>query len=150
MSDKGTLPREEEEEAAWERHNFSQLKHFQSLSLREKLESLQGMADVVRRLREMRTRGELSSSSGARPSADMLSQSGPCPVMRMTPIDSAAIARAGYDPAKRVLRIQYTNGRAYDYLDVPPSIYEQLMNAESAGEFVNRESKPSYESAEVE
>ncbi len=47
------------EQRAWEEHNLSQLKHFRSLSLREKLEAVQGMADVVRHLQEMRARGEL-------------------------------------------------------------------------------------------
>jgi hypothetical protein len=70
--------------------------------------------------------------------------------MRMTPIESTAIARAGYDPAKRILRLQYTNGRIYDYLDVPPEIYKQLLNADSAGEFVNLEVKPNYDCSEVE
>jgi hypothetical protein len=50
---------------AWDEHNLSQLKYFQSLSLREKLEAVEGMADVVRRLREMRARGELRAAHGA-------------------------------------------------------------------------------------
>lgn len=45
-------------QAAWEAHNVSQLAYFRSLSLREKMHAVQGMADVVRRLDEMRARGE--------------------------------------------------------------------------------------------
>ena len=70
--------------------------------------------------------------------------------MRMTPIDSTAVARVGYDPAKRVLRVEYTNERIYDYLNVPPQIYKQLLNADSAGEFVNLGIKPNYAYSEVE
>ena len=70
--------------------------------------------------------------------------------MRMTRIDSTAIARIGYDPAKQILRLQYTNDRIYDYFDVPPGIYRQLLSAESAGEFVNLEIKPNYDCSEVE
>ncbi|MGZ8153888.1 MAG: hypothetical protein ACXW12_14965 [Burkholderiales bacterium] len=55
----------EAEQRAWEEHNLAQLEHFRSLSLREKLEAVEGMADVVRRLHEMRERGELSSASDA-------------------------------------------------------------------------------------
>ncbi len=44
--------------AAWEAHNISQLVYFRSLSLREKMQAVQGMADVVRRFEEMRTNGE--------------------------------------------------------------------------------------------
>ena len=46
------------EQAAWEAHNISQLVYFNSLSLREKMHAVQGMADVVRRFEEMRAGGE--------------------------------------------------------------------------------------------
>ena len=48
----------ENEKAAWREHNVSQLRYFRSLSLRAKLEAVQGMAGVIRRFREMRERGE--------------------------------------------------------------------------------------------
>jgi hypothetical protein len=44
---------------AWREHELSQLRHFRSLSLRSRLEAVQGMADVVRRLEEMRRDGKL-------------------------------------------------------------------------------------------
>jgi hypothetical protein len=69
--------------------------------------------------------------------------------MRMTRIDSTAIARVGYDAARQILRLEYKNGRTYDYFKVPPTIYKQLLNAESAGEFVNLEIKPDYDYSEV-
>ena len=47
--------------AAWIEHNLSQLRYFRSLSLRTKLEAVQGMADVVRRFRQMRAEGRFSS-----------------------------------------------------------------------------------------
>ena len=61
----GTEPaaREETEELAWEEHSMSQLLYFRSLSLREKMEAVQGMADVVRRFEEMRAKGEFVSGS---------------------------------------------------------------------------------------
>ena len=70
--------------------------------------------------------------------------------MYMTPIHSAAIARTGYDAARHILRLEYTSGRIYDYLDVPPEKYDQLLNAGSIGEFVNQEIKPNYECSEVD
>ncbi|MEO6078178.1 MAG: hypothetical protein ABIQ86_00130 [Steroidobacteraceae bacterium] len=44
-------------EAAWREHNLSQLLYFRSLSLRSRLEAVQGMADVIRRFEEMRRDG---------------------------------------------------------------------------------------------
>ena len=48
--------------SAWSEHNLSQLKYFRSLSLREKLEVVQGMADVVRRFQKMRKTGKFSDA----------------------------------------------------------------------------------------
>ena len=59
------------ERNAWEEHGLSQLRYFRSLSLREKMEAVEGMADVLRRFAEMRAKGEFTSASGgsARPQA---------------------------------------------------------------------------------
>ena len=70
--------------------------------------------------------------------------------MRMTRIDSSAIARVGYDAAKHILRLEYRSGRIYDYFDVPPKKHKDLLSAESPGEFVNLEIKPNYDYSEVE
>ena len=58
------------EQAAWEAHNISQLAYFRSLSLREKMQAVQGLADVVRRFEEMRAKGEFHVlADGRRPDA---------------------------------------------------------------------------------
>lgn len=62
MSDE-QWPRASDEKAAWREHNLSQLRYFRSLSLRTKLEAVQGMADVIRRFREMRMQGKFTSST---------------------------------------------------------------------------------------
>jgi hypothetical protein len=51
---------EEHRRRAWDENNLEQLLYFGSLTLREKLRAVEGMCDVVRRLSEMRARGELS------------------------------------------------------------------------------------------
>jgi hypothetical protein len=48
-------------EAAWREHNLSQLQYFSSLSLRAKLQAVEGMADVIRRFEQMRRDGKLKS-----------------------------------------------------------------------------------------
>lgn len=54
--------RPEAEQNAWEEHNRSQLRYFRSLSLREKMQAVEGMADVLRRFKEMRERGEFTTA----------------------------------------------------------------------------------------
>jgi hypothetical protein len=46
---------------AWREHELSQLKYFNSLSLRAKLQAVEGMADVVRRFRQLRAEGKIHS-----------------------------------------------------------------------------------------
>ena len=53
-------------DAAWIEHNLSQLRYFRSLSLRAKLEAVQGMADIVRHFRQMRAEGRFTSSPKSR------------------------------------------------------------------------------------
>jgi hypothetical protein len=48
-------------DTAWREHNLSQLRYFKSLSLRSRLEAVQGMADVIRRFEQMRRDGKFRS-----------------------------------------------------------------------------------------
>lgn len=59
--------------------------------------------------------------------------------------DSSAVARAAYYPGTQNLDIWYEGGNHYSYYGVPPSTYQQLLAADSAGEFVNRQIKPRFE-----
>lgn len=55
--------RSEPVQRAWDEHERSQLEYFRSLSLREKLEAVQGMADVVRRFQQVRAQGGFRTAS---------------------------------------------------------------------------------------
>ena len=58
--------------------------------------------------------------------------------MDMRPVVSSNLASAGYDADMAVLRIQFLNGRIYEYLDVPPMVYEGLLNARFKGSYFYR------------
>ena len=55
--------------------------------------------------------------------------------MRMTFVESSLIQAVGYDAERRLLEIAFTSGRVYWYADVPPEVYQNLMAAESKGEY---------------
>lgn len=61
MTEQQTVP--PDREAAWREHNLAQLRYFRSLSLRARMEAVQGMADVIRRFEEMRRQGKFQSES---------------------------------------------------------------------------------------
>jgi hypothetical protein len=63
--------------------------------------------------------------------------------MRTFP-DSSAIEAADYRDDRRILDIWYRGGDRYSYFDVPPEVYEELLRAPSAGEFVNLHVKPNF------
>jgi len=48
--------------SAWAAHNRSQLRYFRSLSLRRKMEAVEGMADLVRHFERMRAAGAFRPS----------------------------------------------------------------------------------------
>lgn len=58
--------------------------------------------------------------------------------MHSVPLESTTLAAAGYDPALRRLEVQFRRGDRYLYFQVPPEIYEQLLQAPSKGACFNR------------
>ena len=59
-------------------------------------------------------------------------------------MSSSSIAAVGYDDRRHSLRLRYVSGGMYDYLDVPVSVFQGLLEAPSKGRFVNRYIKPRY------
>ncbi len=56
------------------------------------------------------------------------------PVISHMPRDrvpSNAIASVGYSKRRHILEIEFANGAVYRYLEVAPSVYRDLMNADS-------------------
>ncbi|QEE38833.1 MULTISPECIES: KTSC domain-containing protein [unclassified Methylobacterium] len=54
-------------------------------------------------------------------------------------LNSSAIARAEYDPNTRRMQIWFRGGmHAYDYFNVPESVYQGLIQAPSAGSYYAR------------
>ena len=64
--------------------------------------------------------------------------------MRAVSLSSSLIARIAYDDARRTLKVRFRDDRAYLYFDVPPSIFQAMKSAPSAGRFYNEEVKARY------
>jgi hypothetical protein len=56
-------------------------------------------------------------------------------MQRQPVIGSTSLRSAGYDPKAKTLEIEFTTG-VYEYTGVPDYVYQDLMDAESKGEFV--------------
>jgi len=55
--------------------------------------------------------------------------------MKRQSVSSSNLASVGYDSASSTLEIEFHNGGIYQYLNVPVSIYNGLMNASSHGTY---------------
>jgi hypothetical protein len=62
------------------------------------------------------------------------------------PVESTAIARIGYSKRRHILEIEFANGAVYRYLDVPVSIYRDLMASESKARFYDSNIRRHYRS----
>ena len=61
-------------------------------------------------------------------------------------VESTMIKEAGYDEATQVLTVKFVNGdEIYEYKNVPKSVYDELMAAESKGSYFAKNIKGKYE-----
>jgi len=67
----------------------------------------------------------------------------------MPEVQSSVMTFVQYDDEARELDITFTSGKIYRYLDVPPAVYEELLGAESKGEYFNDCIKDEFAFAEV-
>lgn len=67
----------------------------------------------------------------------------------MTPVDSSNIARVGYDASVQELYVEWIEGRIYVYSPVPETTFQELLDADSKGGYINREIKPHYDCRQV-
>jgi KTSC domain len=57
-------------------------------------------------------------------------------MMQLDPVESSMLAAVGYDANLQALVVLYNSGKAYQYLDVPPEIFQGLLVAQSKGRFM--------------
>src|SRR5437870_9560669 len=65
------------------------------------------------------------------------------------PVHSTAIAKVGYSKRRRILEIEFVNGAIYRYLNVPASVYRDLMSAHSKTRYYDVNIKGAYQSLRV-
>jgi hypothetical protein len=69
--------------------------------------------------------------------------------MRRQPVSSSNIAEVGYDEGQRILEVLFHNGSVYQYFDLPPHIYNELLQASSIGQYLNANIKGNFRYARV-
>ncbi len=51
--------------------------------------------------------------------------------MKRLAVRSSSVMEIGYNPAERKLEVKLQSGNVYQYLSVPPAVYEAFMASES-------------------
>ena len=68
--------------------------------------------------------------------------------MDREPVVSSTVLSIGYEPTSSTLEVEFKNG-VYQYYNVPEPIYQQLMAADSKGQFLHVYIKPAYPCSRV-
>ena len=66
-------------------------------------------------------------------------------MVQMQQVESSNIAAVGYDQDAEVLYIEFNNGTTYSYDMVPFYVYEELMDADSKGQYFHKYIRTVYE-----
>ena len=56
--------------------------------------------------------------------------------MKMIDVESSMIAAVGYDEETRTLQVQFNSGDCYEYYEVEPEVFQELLEAESKGRYM--------------
>ncbi len=63
--------------------------------------------------------------------------------MQRARVNSSSLRSVGYDPERRVLEVEFSNGSLYQYEGVPGEIVRELLAADSLGTYFNQVFKAS-------
>jgi len=69
--------------------------------------------------------------------------------MNRQPVSSSNVAEIGYDENQRIMEVLFQSGTIYQYFDVPPQIYAELMQSSSVGSYLNSNIKGNFRYARV-
>ena len=59
-------------------------------------------------------------------------------------VNSSNVASVGYDDASSTLEIEFHGGAIYQYFDVPKSVFDMLLEADSPGAVVHQQIRGVY------
>ena len=67
----------------------------------------------------------------------------------MQMVNSSNVEAVGYDADNGAIYVRFLHGGTYVYSGADQGTYEELLNADSVGSYLNRVIKPNYECSQV-
>ena len=71
-------------------------------------------------------------------------------MIRLVQVSSSCIRAVGYDVSRQVLIIHFVRGAFYEYSQVPESVHEALLSAESKGKYFTAHVRDVYRANEIQ
>jgi hypothetical protein len=56
---------------------------------------------------------------------------------KLVPVESSMIQAVGYDSETHILEVVFHSGQTYCYEDVPSEVHQELMAADSKGQYMH-------------
>jgi hypothetical protein len=70
-------------------------------------------------------------------------------LLERQPVKSRILRSMGYDDSTKILEIEFQNGRMYQFLDVPPKVYADLMHSNEIGKYFTDKVRTRFRSKQV-
>ena len=67
----------------------------------------------------------------------------------MPSLKSSLFSSTDYDEASKTLTLHFRNGETYSYPDVSPDTFHNLIHAQSAGQFFQKNIRPHFQGIKV-
>lgn len=69
--------------------------------------------------------------------------------MHRDPVNSSSLNSVGYDPKRQILEVEFVDGDVYQYFDIPRQTYEEFLQTDSMGQYMNWQIKERYRYRQV-
>jgi hypothetical protein len=69
--------------------------------------------------------------------------------MERQTVKSRILRSVGYDDSIKILEIEFQNSLVYQFLDVPPKVYADLMHSEEIGKFFTDKIRARFRTKQV-
>lgn len=70
-------------------------------------------------------------------------------LLERQPVKSRILRSVGYDDSAKILEIEFQNNLIYQFLDVPPKVFTDLMHSGEVGKYFTEKVRPRFQSKQV-
>jgi len=69
--------------------------------------------------------------------------------MERLSVKSRILRSVGYDESTKILEIEFSSGVVYQFLNVPPKVYADLMKSGEIGKYFSEKIRPRFQTKQV-